>query len=211
MSWKEPLSEHLQELLPSNVISSREHRSQCGGPPDICTILKGKSSQRHLVLLRTAYGAEDLLSLPNPSFCNIWRTLPLKRRRPHPPEPLHHGGTMRTFQLSYSLLMGCWRCHASLDMSHHRSLSLRLLLQRLHKPWDSLKKSSQLWRRREIGLTSGRPMLLSSSSLRRCPSWRRRLWDISRKSGTASRTRTSHSNSTNKARSEHPTQLHATN
>src|SRR5262249_28286092 len=150
-----------------------------------------------LVLLRTANGTEDLLSLPYPSFSNIWRTLPLESRRSHPPEPLHHRGTVRTLQLSHSLLIGCWRCHAGLDMCHHRSLGLCLLLQGLHKPWNGLKKSSQLWRRWKITLSHGRRMLLNSSSLRRCSAWRRRPWNISRKSRTTPRPPTSHSNSAN--------------
>src|SRR5262249_49954366 len=51
MSGKELRSEHLQELIPNNIITSREHRAQSGRPPDICAILKSKSGQRNLVLL----------------------------------------------------------------------------------------------------------------------------------------------------------------
>src|SRR5262249_23619621 len=147
MSGKELRSEHLQELLPNNIITSREHRAQSGRPPDICAILKSKSGQGNLVLLRTTNGTKDFLCLPYPSFCNVWRTLPSEGRRSHPPEPLHHRSSMRPPQICQALLMSCrGGCRQNLlHLSLESCLGLGLKLKGLHQTRKSLKKAPELW------------------------------------------------------------------
>src|SRR5262249_39824578 len=121
----------------------------------------------------------------------------LKEGRSHPPEPLHHRGSMRTLQICHPLLLShCWCRHGILHLSLESCLGLGLELKSLHQPWKSLKETSELWWWWKISLLpSRRNMLMSSPALSQWVPECRRLGNIHLTSRTTSSTPLSHSNS----------------